>query len=307
MSPRSLPRKLYKYRSFDVFCLRLLTHAEVSYCNPRTFNDPLDCDPAIEVDIDRSALEHLCYAFLRRTQTESHAKAAINNYRCLSSKYGDFKTEPRVEDHLNRMLAQRVKEELDYELGLRGVLSLSERWNSVLMWSHYADNHRGMCIEFDTTELPHPNLKAVEYRASRRVRASDLFEWKRRHSADAEQRVRNTYFFAKAGPWRYEREWREVEEESGVKESGLRVTAIHFGLRCDAAVIQSVVKLLDGDHDVLLYDVYPLEDSFRLKRRLVDRDEIASCGIRTPAAIDFEDVFLVDEMDSPDELGEPSG
>jgi hypothetical protein len=302
-----MPRKLYKYRPFNVFCLRLLTHAEVSYSNPRTFNDPLDCDPTIEVDIDRNALELLCYAFLRRTKPEDQAKAEINNYRYLSSEYGDFRNESHVEDYLKRMLALRIKDELDSELGSKGVLSLSERWDSVLMWSHYADNHRGMCIEFDTTELPHPNLRAVGYRAPRRVRASDLFEWKRRHSADAEQRVRDTYFFAKAGPWRYEKEWREVEEESGVRESGLRVTAIHFGLQCDAAVIQSAVKLLDGDHDVLLYNVYPLDDSFRLKRRPVDRDEIASYGIRTPAAIDFKDVFLTDEIDSSDESGEASG
>ena len=29
----------------------------------------------------------------------------------------------------------------------------------------------------------------------------------------------------KAGPWRYEREWREVEEKSGIRQFGFRVTA----------------------------------------------------------------------------------
>src|SRR5438270_10833196 len=28
------------------------------------------------------------------------------------------------------------------------VLSLTERRDGVLMWSHYADHHRGICIEF---------------------------------------------------------------------------------------------------------------------------------------------------------------
>ena len=115
-TPRaSLPRKLYNYRRFDVFCLRALAHAEVSYFDPRTFNDPLDCDPTIEVDIDREALEHLCYVFLRRTQFEDRAKDEI-------------------------MLPSRL--------------------------------------------------------------------------------VRDTYFFVKAGPWRYEREWREVEEKSGIRQFG---------------------------------------------------------------------------------------
>lgn len=78
MSPRPFPRKLYKYRAFNVFCLRLLTHAEVSFSDPRTFNDPLDCDPTIEIDINRSELEYLYYAFLRRTQLAPSSRAQLS-------------------------------------------------------------------------------------------------------------------------------------------------------------------------------------------------------------------------------------
>lgn len=295
MPPSAPPRKLFKYRRFDVFCLRLLTHAEVSYSDPRTFNDPLDCAPTIEVDVRREDLERLCYCLLLRTHPKDRARAEIHNYRYLSSEHGDFRTDPSVEEYLKLMLAQRVNQEIGQELGSRGVLCLSERWDSILMWSHYADNHRGICIEFDTSELSHPDLKPVDYRAPRRLKASDLCEWKLRQSEDAERRVHHTYFLAKAAAWRYEREWREIGEASGIRESAFRVTAIHFGLRCDAAVIQSVVKLL-ADDDVALYDMYPRADTFRLKRRLVDREEIASYGLRVPAAIEFKDVFLDDEV-----------
>src|SRR3954463_5386229 len=100
---RGLPKKLYKYRPFNVFYLRLLTHGEISYSDPRLFNDPLDCDPTIEVDISRSALEHLCYAFLRKVKGDEEAKADINNFRYLSSEHGDYETDPSVEDYLKRM------------------------------------------------------------------------------------------------------------------------------------------------------------------------------------------------------------
>src|SRR3954471_5525958 len=93
--------------------------------------------------------------------------------RFLSSEHGDYETDPSVEDYLKRMLAREVKVRLDQELGTRGVLSLSERWNSVLMWSHYADNHRGVCIEFDLAEGSYPSLQPVNYRAPRRIKASD--------------------------------------------------------------------------------------------------------------------------------------
>ena len=160
------------------------------------------------------------------------------------------------------------------------------------MWSHYADYHRGVCIDFDTTDFEHPNLRQVNYRAARRIRASDLLKWKRDGSAEAERQIFNTYFLAKASPWRYEKEWRDIDATNGPREANFRVTAIHFGLQCDHAVIQSMVKLLDRDLEVALYDMFPLEDSFRLKRRPVDRDEIGSYGLRTPAAIEFKNVFV---------------
>ena len=292
MAIHPVPRKLYKYRPFDVFFLRILTHAEVSYSDPRKFNDPLDCDPTIEVDIELNDLEHLCYEFLRSTLTDDEAKAEIKNYRYRSSEHGDFRSDPSVEAYLKSLLAERIRERLKQELGSQGVLSLSARWDSSLMWSHYADNHKGICIEFDATALSHPNLGAVDYLAPRRIRASDLFDWKKRLSGDAGQRVRNTYFFSKANPWRYEKEWRELAERSGVRESSFAVTAIHFGLKCDGAVIQTVVKLLDRNPSVFLYNMYPHKNSFRLKRRSVERDVIESYGLRTPARIEFKDTFF---------------
>jgi len=53
-----------------------------------------------------------------------------------------------------------------------------------------------------------------------------------------------------------------------------------------------VVKLLADERNVKLYEMYPREDSFRLKRRAVDRDEVESYGLRTPAGIEFRDIFL---------------
>jgi hypothetical protein len=215
VSPRSIPRKLYKYRPFDVFCLRILTDAEASYSDPRCFNDPLDCDPTIEIDIGREAIERLCYPFLRKRMSKGDAEREIINYRYLASEDGDYRTNHDAENYLKRMLGHRIKRELDQELGTKGVFSLSEHWDSALMWSHYANYHRGICIEFDTAELLHPNLKPVNYRAPRSIRASDLLAWKQQNSAEAAQRILDTYFYAKAAPWRYEREWRDLGDTNG--------------------------------------------------------------------------------------------
>ena len=44
-----------------------------------------------------------------------------------------------------------------------GVFCLSERCDSILMWSHYADCHKGVCIGFDTTYFKQPHIQKIRY------------------------------------------------------------------------------------------------------------------------------------------------
>lgn len=294
-----MPIKLYKYRSFGVNALRAITEAEVHYTRPSLFNDPLDCDPTIELDLDRVRLERLLYRMLLRCKTDKQARDRIGYLRYLSSEYGDYRTDADVENYLMRMLASDIKSELDNEMGNQGVLSLSATWKSGLMWSHYADEHRGICIEYDTRDQEHPRLSAVDYRGPRAIKASDLFRWKVRENADAEERVFKTYFYTKSKEWRYEQEWRDVGDEYGLREVPFRITAIMFGLRCDVAVITSVVKLLNDYPAVKLWQVLPKDDSFALRRSLVDRDEIDALAIREPGFLMFKDII----WDTEDEHG----
>jgi hypothetical protein len=44
-----------------------------------------------------------------------------------------------------------------------GILSLSRRWNSTLMWSHYASEHSGFCVGFDADdEFFHRPIDAIK-------------------------------------------------------------------------------------------------------------------------------------------------
>jgi Protein of unknown function (DUF2971) len=181
------PRKLYKYRPFNVFTLRQLTDSEVYYSQPKTFNDPLDCHPSIEVDIDRLELERLLYEMLIHKHTEDETKRVIIDLRESATWPGDERENLSDDDVHKLFLVDEIRKQIDAELGKRGVLSLSEVWDSPLMWSHYADDHRGVCIEYDTTELDHSRIGAVDYRSPRSIKASDLVEGKIRHSIEAKR------------------------------------------------------------------------------------------------------------------------
>ena len=290
-----MPDKLYKYRPFGVNTLRAITEAEVFYAKPSTFNDPLDCDPTIDMDVDRIHLERLLYRMLLRRKTEDEAGNDIGYLRYMSSEYGNYKTDPKVDNYLMQMLANRIKRELDAELGDEGVLSLSATWKSGLMWSHYADEHRGICIEYDTRDQQHLRLAGVDYKGPRAIKTSDLYRWKVRGNADAKERVFKTYFYTKSNEWRYEREWRDVKEQSGVAGLPFRITAILFGLRCNSTVIKSIVKLLSGHLSIKIWQMLPKDDGFGLRRSQVDRDEIQALAIREPTFLMFKDIVWDDE------------
>lgn len=303
-----MPSKLYKYRAFGVRALRSLTEAEVHYSRPRTFNDPLDCDPTFDVDVGRATLEKLLYRMLLRRLEKKQAADRVGYLRYMSTEYGDFETDKAVEAYLVRMLARDIKDELDDEFSQHGVLSLSATWSSALMWSHYADEHRGICVEYDTTDQEHPNLGPVSYRAPRAVKASDLARWKGSDDAAAKDRVLQTYFYAKSSEWKYEKEWRDVRDGNGVKELPFRITAIHFGLRCDHAVISSMVRLLNDQSQIKLYTIRPKEETFKLRRSRLGSEDIAeinATAISEPGWLMFKDVFWEEELENlPETSGE---
>jgi hypothetical protein len=111
-----MPAKLYKYRSFGVRALRSIKEAEAYYAKPTSFNDPLDTDPTIEVDVGRASLEKLLFKMLTQRLDRQAAANQIHYLRYLSTEYGDYRVDPEVDDYLKRMVAQDIKEAIDREL-----------------------------------------------------------------------------------------------------------------------------------------------------------------------------------------------
>lgn len=80
-----------------------------------------------------------------------------------------------------------------------GVLSLTERPDDMLMWAHYANSHRGYCLELDATIQPLSLAYRVHYAEQRPV--FRLFD------PDRVDIITRTLLH-KADFWRHEREWR---------------------------------------------------------------------------------------------------
>ena len=83
-----------------------------------------------------------------------------------------------------------------------GVLCFSRDWRNPVMWSHYADNHRGLCLGFDVDEAV---AMPVEY-VSRRLEFDHYLD---PATSEGEVRALASRFAAtKYAYWRYEKEVR---------------------------------------------------------------------------------------------------
>lgn len=147
-------KSLYKYRSLSgmqrEYTLRLLSHGEIMLSSPRRFNDPFEARPRVIL---------------------SGADAAISEYvRKLIANFRPGKTEAEnqaAQQELLRIVERNPRaafeEALWHILDDYGILSLTHNPAHPLMWSHYADSHQGVCVEFDATRHFFPFAYQVRY------------------------------------------------------------------------------------------------------------------------------------------------
>ncbi len=141
-----ISEKVYKYRDWsNGFHKNVLLHNELYLASPKEINDPFDCRIAPNF-IGLTLEEKKQYRIDFVTNQIEKAKIELGN-------------ESFLED-LERKMEDTVSFQEFYEKGLfelqdkrYGILSLSARWNRILLWSHYSNNHQGICIGFWTNQL----------------------------------------------------------------------------------------------------------------------------------------------------------
>lgn len=266
----TIPRSLFRFRPFNSFTLDELCSEDVHYADPASFNDPLDSRPNLVLDSDFKTLVALHAKATERLK----GKLRASDWTYLATEDG-----PIGSKEWQDAAVWIIRGDLDRALRLlfaeHRVLSLSSKWNSPLMWSHYADEHRGICIEYDTDQHDCWALKPVRYDQSRSISTSDLARWLVDGSQDAQEQVREACFYRKAREWAYEKEWRDLASPRVGAGSPFRMKAIYFGIRCCEAIRTTIIRLFGDRGDGLrFYAVTEHGTEFRLQRTRIDAEEI---------------------------------
>lgn len=235
------PDSLYKYRSFDQ-ALRVIGTQSLWWPSPLSFNDPFDCqwDPAFLVGTselldqvwklvkelllgDRSEWDRLNHReganfrkfAMQRSLEELSAQPESQQTAWLESKRDFF-----IRIFLSDLTAYQQLQLAQVFLQGVQVMCASASEKSVLMWSHYADSHQGIVLEFDSKLLHvggHPyELLKVDYKKElpHVFQTEGLAERIVFEDAPLIQRPGPhpvwVFVSTKALHWAYEEEWRAV-------------------------------------------------------------------------------------------------
>ena len=217
----------YAFRKCTTFLYQSLINEQLNLSSPTTFNDPFDCPIRVLLNKgnDVSSLVRQAY--------QDCLKIA-----CFSS---NVKLPYRKDT--NNLLSESVFDEKKHRKDKKEYL------NS-LMWGHYADSHKGICIKYrfnhSISLLGSENPNIVAYFKDVKYSNGDMSKYSNKDSITLEDA-----FFLKGKQWEYENELRFLyydlngNSDYGTIDIPNCIEAIYFGLKCsnkDKETIQNIMK-----------------------------------------------------------------
>ena len=186
------PRFLYKFRRLqtaaDIKHLReIIVRSELWLSSPEKFNDPFDVSAKFVFD---ATVEE------RRQRVRDVLKEQGKKFHEIERLLPEFMRKFDEENLVDRL--RKTNKEI-------GVCAFAGDPRNILMWSHYASNHEGLCLVFEIARDPKTFTEAlpVEYSVDYPV-----LNWFRDFEQDSDtlRIVRR-----KHKGWEYEKEWRIIE------------------------------------------------------------------------------------------------
>ena len=243
---------LFKYSAINKYTFETLVNKQIYLSSPSVFNDPFDCGIQLRYDLmTEDNLKELHIVCIEREEQIDRSSAEKAYDEMLKSE-----TLPTTATLSERQLEnfQRVAK----------VFCLSSDSCNFLMWSHYSQNHTGICIAYDSRILfdeVNGALIKVKYSDDVPVLIAPV------------QLGKDEFFEqvgTKANFWKYEQEFRLIKLISKGLTS-IPPTAIRqviFGCRTSQADIDTITKLIDADftlHHVRKLKAIRIASSFRLR------------------------------------------
>ena len=272
------PEYLYRYVPPKMDWIRTpIVYQKIFFPSVKQFNDPFDCATGI-----------------RFPDPDHLSGSDIWDLRKLS----EFILEPDADTELDGRWQKRLQELVndgvftgdDFDALLREVngpavvrrdeqrfLCLSEDPKNIPMWSHYADKHKGVALQFKPN---HSQMPIWGTRVRYRKAVPSLAEFMtilRRYAKNDDRRavgIFRIFYGHKHTMWRCEKEWRVMTDSSDgyhkLPAGPLSLTGVILGLHVQPDTVSGVNKWVRQAQRTLrrklrIYRTTRLPDSFSLR------------------------------------------
>ena len=194
------PQFLYRYRHLEGHhrerTKRILTESVLYFASPLTFNDPFDCKVHFRSSVSKWRLkrkyDNLVKKYMPHLNRAQRRAVAASDVKKVNMDQFLTKVTEGLQDSVNGV----------------GVLSLSATDRNILLWSHYAEGHSGLCLQFLRTNNTPFFGQALQVDYQQDYPDVDLL------TKDSNKMI-NAFLLTKAIDWKYEAEWRIIDHDKG--------------------------------------------------------------------------------------------
>lgn len=215
------PRYIYKYRLIDSNFCNALVNNYLWFSSFDDFNDPFDGRLKYPKQYSRNEINH----FLQTISSIHDEKKIKEKTEYL------YNNQDELSEIISNAIADQKKE--------TKVCCFSQINDSILMWSHYADGHKGVCLEFDVTKDPSVfcTLQKVVYQPEYSIS---------NYLLDSKNTILNMLKI-KSQDWQYEHEYRVIRPQETCNKIYYKpeaLVSIIFGCNCPRQDITNITRII---------------------------------------------------------------
>ena len=198
-----------------------------------------------------------------------YAQKTLRNRRLKIAEFHDL-NDPfellgaELTESAHRQIFSSWKETIERKWG---VLCFSRSWHNPVLWSHYSDKHRGICLGFDVADS---FLKKIRY-TGKRIKVDIVSVL---NSRDVGESIVDRLLFTKYTDWRYEKESRAAvqlrhrDSSTGLYfydfDNRVKLAEVIAGARSTLSEAAIRAWLAEDDRDVALTQSRLAFRSFRV-------------------------------------------
>ena len=210
--------KIYKYRAINQYSFDIIDKNILKFSHPSEFNDPFDCD-----------FSTICF--------DETDKIDPLVQRDMDIIHELFSGRLKVGDPL---MNKSFESSVEGKLRFSSICSFSTSPDIPLLWSHYADSHKGMCLEFNNST--HSMFVNEDFKADLEGNV-DYDDYASVNYLEGKIKAMQRLFATKNKTWSYEQEYRILINKPGgcYKYKPELLTAIYFGLKTSITDVNAII------------------------------------------------------------------